>query len=68
MPDSRRASPGTIWSQGRASTPSELLRFLDIQATLDYSELEPGLNARPTPSARPPPISISPANIRRGCG
>jgi hypothetical protein len=27
---------------GRASTPDELLRFLEIGATLDYSELEPG--------------------------
>ncbi len=31
--------------QGRASTPSELRRFLNIQAVLDYSELEPGLKA-----------------------
>ena len=28
--------------QGRASTPDELLRFLQIRASLDYSELEPG--------------------------
>ncbi len=31
--------------QGRASTPDELLRFLQIRATLDYSELEPGKHA-----------------------
>jgi uncharacterized protein len=31
--------------QGRASTPSELRRFLNIQAVLDYSELEPGQRA-----------------------
>src|SRR5580704_4331305 len=28
--------------QGRASTPDELLRFLQIRAALDFSELEPG--------------------------
>jgi hopanoid biosynthesis associated RND transporter like protein HpnN len=31
--------------QGRAATPSELRKFLDIQGVLDYSELEPGLKA-----------------------
>ena len=31
--------------QGRASAPGDLLRFLEIQATLDYSELEPGQRA-----------------------
>ena len=31
--------------EGRAATPDELLRFLEIQATLDYSELEPGKKA-----------------------
>ena len=31
--------------QGRASTPDELLRFLQIRASLDYSELEPGKRA-----------------------
>ena len=31
--------------QGRASTPDELLRFLQIRASLDYSELEPGKHA-----------------------
>jgi uncharacterized protein len=31
--------------QGRASTPSELRRFLNVQGTLDYSELEPGSKA-----------------------
>ena len=31
--------------EGHASAPSELRRFLEIQATLDYSELEPGLAA-----------------------
>ena len=31
--------------QGRASTPSEKLRFLEIQATLNYAELEPGQRA-----------------------
>src|SRR5579863_9842995 len=31
--------------QGRASKPDELLRFLQIRATLDYSELEPGKHA-----------------------
>ena len=31
--------------QGKASTPDQLLRFLTIQATLDYSALEPGLRA-----------------------
>ncbi len=31
--------------QGRASTPDELLRFLEIRASLDYSELEPGKRA-----------------------
>ncbi len=31
--------------QGRASTPSELRRFLNIKAVLDYSELEPGQKA-----------------------
>ena len=31
--------------EGRASTPDELLRFLEIGATLDYSELEPGKRA-----------------------
>ena len=34
--------------QGRASTPSEKLRFVEIQATLDYSELEPGQHATDT--------------------
>ncbi|HUI14315.1 MAG TPA: MMPL family transporter [Xanthobacteraceae bacterium] len=31
--------------QGRASTPDELLRFLQIRASLNYSELEPGKQA-----------------------
>ncbi len=31
--------------QGKASTPDQLLRFLTIQAALDYSALEPGLRA-----------------------
>jgi hypothetical protein len=31
--------------EGRASTSEEKLRFLQIQATLDYSELEPGKRA-----------------------
>jgi hypothetical protein len=31
--------------QGRASTPSERRKFLNIQGVLDYSELEPGLKA-----------------------
>jgi uncharacterized protein len=31
--------------QGRASTPSELRRFLNVQGALDYSELEPGSKA-----------------------
>ena len=31
--------------QGRASTSDELLRFLQIRASLDYSELEPGERA-----------------------
>jgi uncharacterized protein len=31
--------------QGRASTPDELRRFLNIRAVLDYSELEPGRKA-----------------------
>ena len=31
--------------QGRAATPSERRKFLNIQAILDYSELEPGLKA-----------------------
>jgi uncharacterized protein len=31
--------------QGRAATPSELRKFLNIQGVLDYSELEPGLKA-----------------------
>ena len=31
--------------QGRASTPGELRRFLNIQGVLDYSELEPGKKA-----------------------
>ena len=31
--------------QGRASTPSERRKFLNIQGILDYSELEPGLKA-----------------------
>jgi len=31
--------------QGKASTSDDLLRFLSIQATLDYSELEPGQRA-----------------------
>ncbi len=31
--------------QGRDSTPSELRRFLNIRAALDYSTLEPGLKA-----------------------
>jgi hopanoid biosynthesis associated RND transporter like protein HpnN len=31
--------------QGRAATPSERRRFLNIQAVLDYSQLEPGLKA-----------------------
>jgi uncharacterized protein len=31
--------------EGRASTADERLRFLEIQASLDYSELEPGLRA-----------------------
>ena len=45
MPGSRRAFPGATWSQGRASTPSERRKFLNIQGVLDYSELEPGLKA-----------------------
>jgi len=32
-------------AQGRAATSSELLRFLQIQAALDFSELEPGKRA-----------------------
>ena len=31
--------------QGRASTPGERRKFLNIQGMLDYSELEPGLKA-----------------------
>ncbi len=31
--------------EGRVSTPEELLRFVQIRATLDYSELEPGKRA-----------------------
>jgi hopanoid biosynthesis associated RND transporter like protein HpnN len=31
--------------EGRTTTPDELLRFLIIRATLDYSELEPGQRA-----------------------
>ena len=31
--------------QGQAAAPSDLLRFLQIQATLDYSQLEPGRTA-----------------------
>jgi hopanoid biosynthesis associated RND transporter like protein HpnN len=31
--------------QGHASQPSELLRFINIRAVLDYSALEPGLRA-----------------------
>jgi hopanoid biosynthesis associated RND transporter like protein HpnN len=31
--------------QGKASTGGDLLRFLSIQAVLDYSELEPGIKA-----------------------
>jgi uncharacterized protein len=31
--------------EGRAATPEEKLRFIEIQATLDYSELEPGERA-----------------------
>jgi uncharacterized protein len=31
--------------QGAASKPDDLLRFLEIRATLDYSELEPGKRA-----------------------
>ena len=31
--------------QGRAATPSERRKFLNIQGILDYSELEPGLKA-----------------------
>jgi len=31
--------------QGREAKPTDLLRFLKIQAVLDYSELEPGLKA-----------------------
>jgi len=31
--------------QGRAATPSERRRFLNIQAVLDYSQLEPGSKA-----------------------
>ncbi|HVU39714.1 MAG TPA: MMPL family transporter [Xanthobacteraceae bacterium] len=31
--------------QGKPSTPDQLLRFLTIQAALDYSALEPGLRA-----------------------
>jgi uncharacterized protein len=31
--------------EGRTATPDEKLRFLQIQATLDYSELEPGKRA-----------------------
>jgi uncharacterized protein len=31
--------------EGHASTKSDLLRFLNIKAALDYSELEPGLKA-----------------------
>jgi len=31
--------------QGHAAAPGDLLRFLEIRATLDYSELEPGKRA-----------------------
>ena len=31
--------------QGKSSAPDQLLRFLIVQATLDYSALEPGLRA-----------------------
>jgi hypothetical protein len=34
--------------EGRASTPDDLLRFLQIRATLNYSELEPGKHATDT--------------------
>ncbi len=34
--------------EGKASTPDDLLRFLSIQAALDYSELEPGQKATDT--------------------
>ena len=34
--------------QGRAATPDERLRFLQIRAALDYSELEPGKRATDT--------------------
>ena len=43
------AKPATFsWHelvQGSASKPDDLLRFLEIRATLDYSELEPGKRA-----------------------
>ena len=45
MPGSRRAFSWHELVQGRASTPDELLRFLQIRASLDYSELEPGKHA-----------------------
>jgi hopanoid biosynthesis associated RND transporter like protein HpnN len=32
-------------AQGHAATPDDRLRFLEIRAALDYSELEPGLRA-----------------------
>ncbi len=34
--------------EGHVSKPSELLRFIDIRAVLDYSALEPGLKATNT--------------------
>ena len=45
MPGSRRAFSWRDMVQGRASTPSERRKFLNIQGILDYSELEPGLKA-----------------------
>ena len=36
---------GKRWSRVTSRKPGELMRFLKIQAVLDYSELEPGLKA-----------------------
>ena len=45
--------------QGAASKPGDLLRFLEIRATLDYSELEPGKRATDAVRKAAPDLDIA---------
>ena len=53
--------------QGRASTPDDLLRFLQIRASLDYSELEPGKHATDAIRQAAQRPRFHRPNIRRAC-